>query len=194
MTEAEPLPSHRPTADPPDRSEGTAAALDRAAADPDRAATDPDRPGSEMDRAAADDDGAVVERAEALAAALLADAEIRRSRREKSQSARLARVLAHPEGRSLILALTDEVLRIRDPERAAAVLRGLARDDIRQTGLGNLDLTALTAGAYIGSALPWAVIPAVRRRVRSEMSGVILPASPAGWPGMWTNGAGRESG
>ncbi len=45
-------------------------------------------------------------------------------------------VLSHPEGRSLILALTDEVLRIRDPERAAAVLRGLARDDIRQTRLG----------------------------------------------------------
>jgi RHH-type transcriptional regulator, proline utilization regulon repressor / proline dehydrogenase / delta 1-pyrroline-5-carboxylate dehydrogenase len=129
-------------------------------------------------RGPAANDVAVRERAEALAEGLLADAATRRSRREKSQSARLAGVLSHPGGRSLILALTDEVLRIRDPERAAAVLRGLTRDDIQQTGLGHLDLTALTAGAYIGSAVPSAVIPAVRQRVRREMSGVILRASP----------------
>jgi RHH-type proline utilization regulon transcriptional repressor/proline dehydrogenase/delta 1-pyrroline-5-carboxylate dehydrogenase len=154
-------------------------------AETDGGATDTDRTGSETGSAAtdtdhltADHDEALMEKAEALGASLLTDAESRRSRRERSQSARLARVLSHPEGRSLILALTDEVLRIRDPERAAAVLRGIVRDDVRDTGLGNIDLTALTAGAYIGSALPWAVIPAVRRRVRREMSGVILPASP----------------
>ncbi len=116
--------------------------------------------------------------AEALASALLADAETRRSHREKLQSSRLARLLSRPEGRTLILALTDEVLRVRDSERAARVLRGLAAGDLSGTGLPALDRAEVAAGAQVGSAVPWAVIPAVRRRVRREMSGVILPAGP----------------
>jgi RHH-type transcriptional regulator, proline utilization regulon repressor / proline dehydrogenase / delta 1-pyrroline-5-carboxylate dehydrogenase len=190
VTEAEPVRSPGPEAGPPDRPEGVPTTPDCAETDqgdaapaPHRPAADPREPAASPDRAATDrtaidPDGAVMERAEVLAAGLLAEADIRRSRREKSQSARLARLLSHPEGRSLILALTDEVLRIRDPERAAAVLRGLAEDDLRATGLGSVDRAALTAGGYIGSALPRAVIPAVRQRVRREMSGVILPASP----------------
>jgi RHH-type transcriptional regulator, proline utilization regulon repressor / proline dehydrogenase / delta 1-pyrroline-5-carboxylate dehydrogenase len=123
-------------------------------------------------------DGAIMAEAEALAAALLADAESRRGHREKAQRARLARILSRPDGRTLILALTDEVLRIRDPERAARVLRGLAAGDLNKTGLGGLDRVAVAVGAYLGSGLPWAVILAVRQRVRREMSGVILPDGP----------------
>jgi RHH-type proline utilization regulon transcriptional repressor/proline dehydrogenase/delta 1-pyrroline-5-carboxylate dehydrogenase len=123
-------------------------------------------------------DGAVMAQAEALASTLLADADTRRSHRERAQRSRLARLLSGPEGRTLILALTDEVLRIRDPERAARVLRGLADGGLTGAGLDALDRIEVTTGAYMGSAVPWAVIPAVRRRVRREMSGVILPAAP----------------
>ena len=125
-------------------------------------------------------------RAEALAASLLADAAARRGRAERRQSARLARLLADPAGRSTILAMTDEVLRIRDSTRAAGVLAGLTRrgrypsDDWRAAGyLQPLDRLAFVAGGRLAGGLPWMVVPAVRRRIQAEMSGVILPAQPA---------------
>ncbi|HUJ65505.1 MAG TPA: bifunctional proline dehydrogenase/L-glutamate gamma-semialdehyde dehydrogenase, partial [Acidimicrobiales bacterium] len=123
-------------------------------------------------------DAALQSKAEDLAYLLLADAETKRTHREKAQRARLDRLLSRPAGRSLILALTDEVLRIRDPARAARVLRGLAGGDLDHAGLGRIDRASLTLGAFIGSALPRAVIPVVRGRVQREMAGVILPASP----------------
>ncbi len=127
----------------------------------------------------ADTDARLAASAELLAAALLRDAEARRGRRERTQAARMARILADPAGRQLILALTDEVLRIRDPARAAAVLRDLVETSgVRGEALGGLDRLALEAGARLAPWLPHAVIPAVRERVRTEMSGVILPASP----------------
>ena len=126
-----------------------------------------------------DDDARLAASAEHLAAALLRDAEARRGRGERAQAARMARILADPAGRQLILALTDEVLRIRDPARAAAVLRDLVQTSgVRAGALGGLDRLALQAGARLAPWLPQAVIPAVRERVRGEMSGVILPASP----------------
>ena len=124
-------------------------------------------------------------RAEALAASLLADAAARRGRGERRQSARLARLLADPAGRSTILAMTDEVLRIHDPRRAADVLAGLTRggrhpvEDWRAAGyLQPRDRLAFVAGGRMARVLPWVVVPAVRRRVQGEMSGVILPARP----------------
>ena len=124
-------------------------------------------------------------RAEALAASLLADAAARRGRAERRQSARLARLLADPAGRSTILAMTDEVLRIREPRRAADVLAGLTRrgrypgPDWRAAGyLQPLDRLAFVAGGRLARVAPWIVVPAVRRRVQGEMSGVILPAGP----------------
>jgi RHH-type transcriptional regulator, proline utilization regulon repressor / proline dehydrogenase / delta 1-pyrroline-5-carboxylate dehydrogenase len=125
-------------------------------------------------------------RAEALAASLLADAAARRGRAERRQSARLARLLADPAGRSTILAMTDEVLRIRSARRAAGVLSGLTirgrypLDDWRAAGyLEPLDRLAFVAGGRLARVLPWLVVPGVRRRVQGEMSGVILPARPA---------------
>ena len=126
-----------------------------------------------------DTDAAVAAAAEALAAALLRDAGTRRTRHERIQSARLARLLSDPDGRGLILALTDEVLRIHDPRRAAEVFEGIARGPGAEAlGLG--DRAALSAGAVLAGPLPWAVIPVVRQRVRNEMAGVILPASRRG--------------
>src|SRR5437764_7342140 len=114
--------------------------------------------------------------AEALAAGLLTEADARRGRAERARAARVNRLLGTQAGRNLILALTDEVLRIRDPQRAAAVLRGLAADGAGRATLGPLDRLPFAVGAGLAPPLPGPVIPAVRERVRSEMAGVILPA------------------
>ncbi len=122
-------------------------------------------------------DGAAMKVAEELAATLLVDAGSRRSHREVAQAARMTRLLSDPDGLGLVLALTDEVLRIHDPKRAALVLGELVQGDLGRMGLGRLDRAALGVGSRLAASLPSAVIPAVRERVRREMSGVILPAS-----------------
>jgi RHH-type proline utilization regulon transcriptional repressor/proline dehydrogenase/delta 1-pyrroline-5-carboxylate dehydrogenase len=116
--------------------------------------------------------------AEALAAELLLDADSRRGQAERARARRVSRLLSTEAGRGLILALTDEVLRIRDPRRAAAVLHDLVEHADAAVALGPLDRVALRAGADLAPRLPGLVLPAVRERVRSEMAGVILPAGP----------------
>jgi RHH-type proline utilization regulon transcriptional repressor/proline dehydrogenase/delta 1-pyrroline-5-carboxylate dehydrogenase len=124
-----------------------------------------------------------VERAEALAAELAADADSRRRRAERRRAARLDRLLADRRGRDLILALTDEVLRIDSPSRAAGVLAGLTRagprlvDDWRAAPfLAPLDRAALVAGGRLAPRLAGLVVPLARQRVLREMSGAVLPA------------------
>ncbi|HXY46220.1 MAG TPA: proline dehydrogenase family protein [Acidimicrobiales bacterium] len=122
------------------------------------------------------DEELLVARAEMLAVALLEDAERRRTRHERRQSARLTRILAQPEGRTLILALTDEVLRIHDARRAARLLADLVREGSGVSVLGPLDQLSLRIGGALAPWLPGIVVPLARDRVRAEMGGVILPA------------------
>jgi RHH-type transcriptional regulator, proline utilization regulon repressor / proline dehydrogenase / delta 1-pyrroline-5-carboxylate dehydrogenase len=124
------------------------------------------------------DESPHVAAAERLAEELLLDAEPRRTRGERAQQRRMARLLGDADGRALVLALTDEVLRIREPRRAAKVLHELVAEYRGGAGLGGLDRLAIAAGGALAPAVPAAVIPMVRERVRREMSGVILPASP----------------
>ena len=112
--------------------------------------------------------------AEDLAATLWRDADRRRRRHERNQSARMARILADPNGRELLLALTDEVLRISDPVRAAALLSSVGQDGPGLRAFGPLDRAELLVGSRVASRLPGVVVPAVRRRVKGEMAGVIL--------------------
>jgi RHH-type proline utilization regulon transcriptional repressor/proline dehydrogenase/delta 1-pyrroline-5-carboxylate dehydrogenase len=127
-----------------------------------------------------------VDRAVALAGELLVEADARRRTRERRQAARMTRLLGDPAGRSQILAMTDEVLRIHDARRSAEVLAGLTRrgsnpvDDWRAAPfLQPVDRAALVAGGRLATAVPGLVIPAVRRRIQHEMAGVTLPAAPA---------------
>ncbi len=123
-------------------------------------------------------EAAEVAAAERLAGELLAAAEARRGRAERARAARVSRLLSSPDGLGLILALTDEVLRIRPVGQAARVFAGLAAAAGRTPGLGPLDRLALQAGGRLAPAAPGVVVPAVRARVRAEMAGVILPAGP----------------
>jgi RHH-type proline utilization regulon transcriptional repressor/proline dehydrogenase/delta 1-pyrroline-5-carboxylate dehydrogenase len=121
------------------------------------------------------DDVTLMARTELLAERLLVDSERRQGRRERSQGRRIARMLEDPDGLTFIVALTDEVLRMRDPRRAARHLRAL----VASTGpgfLGPLDGLALRIGSGVAARLPGAVMPLVRRRVRAELAGFVIPA------------------
>ena len=122
-------------------------------------------------------DGPSLLAAETLAAELWTAATAHQGPFERARAARIGRMLTSPGGLDLVLALTDEVLRIRPPDRAAAVLAELVGDQSQAGALGRWDATALRAGGRLGPRLPRLVVPAARQRVRAEMAGVILPAS-----------------
>jgi RHH-type transcriptional regulator, proline utilization regulon repressor / proline dehydrogenase / delta 1-pyrroline-5-carboxylate dehydrogenase len=133
---------------------------------------------SDGDDASTADEASLVVAAEQLAASLLEEAEKRRTRHERRQSARLTRILAEPAGRTLILALTDEVLRIRSSRRAARLLAELVHQGGGSSALASLDRLSLRLGGALAPLVPGLVVPIARGRVRAEMAGVILPANP----------------
>jgi hypothetical protein len=98
-------------------------------------------------------------RAEALATRLLERAVERRGWRERMQGRRIARLLDDPDGLAFVLALTDEVLRIRDRRRAARHLRSLVAP--APAFLGPLDRRLLGVGAGLAERLPHLVMPLV---------------------------------
>jgi RHH-type proline utilization regulon transcriptional repressor/proline dehydrogenase/delta 1-pyrroline-5-carboxylate dehydrogenase len=112
----------------------------------------------------------------ALAEALLVESRRREGRAERRRRARLARLLADPDGRSFTLALTDEVVRIRDRRRAARRFADLVAERGVPTYPGPVDRLALRLGARLAPALPSVVMPLVVARLRRESAGVILPA------------------
>jgi RHH-type proline utilization regulon transcriptional repressor/proline dehydrogenase/delta 1-pyrroline-5-carboxylate dehydrogenase len=89
---------------------------------------------------------------------------------------RLARIVDDAEGKSFILALTDEVLRIQRPRRAAARLRSVVARRDPPAFLGPIDRVLLMAGTALAAVVPGAVMPLVKARLRAETARVILPA------------------
>ncbi len=128
------------------------------------------------DAPAEEGDEGLMASAERLAADLWNDALGKRGPLEKAQAHRVERMLADRAGLELVMALTDEVLRIHQPARAAEVFRGLAADRRGQRALGPADRASFAAGARLAERMPEVVVPLIRQRVRSEMAGVILPA------------------
>jgi RHH-type transcriptional regulator, proline utilization regulon repressor / proline dehydrogenase / delta 1-pyrroline-5-carboxylate dehydrogenase len=95
---------------------------------------------------------------------------------ERRRADRLGRLLADDAGRALLFALTDEVLRTPAASRSMAQLRDLVGRGL-PTALPRLDRTALRLAA-IGSRLaPVPVAAIVRRRIRAETRGVVIPAA-----------------
>ncbi|MFM8775191.1 MAG: proline dehydrogenase family protein, partial [Actinomycetota bacterium] len=117
-------------------------------------------------------------------ATLVADAERRAAglleaaaptRREAAQARRLSRLRADDDGMDLLLDLTDQVMRIREPRRSAQRLRELTAHGV-PASLGAVDGAGLRALGALAPAGPRAAQHLVSWRVDKDTSGVILPA------------------
>ena len=122
------------------------------------------------------DDGEQADAAVALARDLLAASLADESAREGRRRERLGRLLADDHGRELILALTDEVLRLDDPAVASRRFAELVHAHPTSV-MGVLDSLMLRAGALVAPKLPKVVMPLVVRRVKSETRGIVLPSN-----------------
>ncbi len=107
---------------------------------------------------------------------LLAESLAATTRVERRQQARLAGVVQDEALRELTFALTDEVLRVGSPRRAAARFRTIVRDVGVPRSLGITDRGLLRVGAALAPVVPWLVMPLVRTRIVRESNGVVLPA------------------
>ncbi len=119
-----------------------------------------------------------VEAAVALAAALVTRARAaERSApvRQRRRTARLARLIRSSSAKEVTFALTDEVSRIGHDRRAARHLAAVVgAGDL--SGFGLVDRALLRAAGQLAPLLPGVVMPLVRRRLRAESDGVIIPA------------------
>ena len=77
-----------------------------------------------------------------------------------------------------MLALTDEVMRVRDDRRAATLFAGLVDSGHPDSFLGSADRALLATGAATARAIPSLVMPLVRARVRSELAPFVVGADP----------------
>ena len=121
------------------------------------------------------DDSVLVAKAQARALALLEASLADTSRSEAASSRRLARLLADDAGRDLLLDLTDQVLRIRDPRRSARRLHDLTDAGV-PASLGGFDRLGLAALGKVAPTIPSIAERAVDWRIGKDTSGVILDA------------------
>jgi len=125
-------------------------------------------------------DAALVEQAVSLARRMLAGSLADAPRSERRRQHRLGRLLEDPSGRELLFALTDEVVRIDDPGRAALRFAAVVRQ-YPTAALGGLDRLLLRAGAVVAPLLPALVMPLIVWRIRRETRGIVLPAEDPGF-------------
>jgi RHH-type transcriptional regulator, proline utilization regulon repressor / proline dehydrogenase / delta 1-pyrroline-5-carboxylate dehydrogenase len=111
-----------------------------------------------------------------LAADLLRRAAAGTTRRERRQARRLGRLLADDRGRELLFALTDEVLRTPSARRSMAQLRELVGRGL-PPALPPADRAAMRLAAIAAPVAPGPVAAIVRRRIRAETRGVVIPAA-----------------
>ncbi len=124
-----------------------------------------------MDRA----DEVLADEAVAVARRLLERSLELETRAERRRRRRLGRLVDDPAGRHLLFALTDEVLRIDHPAKAAHRFAAIVRER-RVDALGPVDRALLAVGATVAPRFPQLVMPLVRRRIAAETQGVVLPA------------------
>src|SRR5215207_3092259 len=117
----------------------------------------------------------LADQAVALARDLLRTSEATATRRERRQRARLGRMIEDADGRELLFALTDEVMRLEDDRGAATRFAAIVREHPARS-LSAIDRAMLAIGGRLAPALAPIVMPLVRRRIAAETRGVVLPA------------------
>ena len=111
-----------------------------------------------------------------LAAQILTASRKRESRKERSQSSLMARMMEDRAGKKFTIAMADQVLRIKLPARAADRMDSLISEYGLPKYFGFVDRFGLWAGNCLARLFPDTVMPMVKSKVRSESSNVIIPA------------------
>ncbi len=119
----------------------------------------------------------LAERAEAIAARLVANAAALETAADKRRRTRVGALVAAPEGREFLMALTDQVLRIKDPQRAARRLRSLVNELGLPPFVTGLDRVALLTAARAAPLLPRPTMWAVDWRLRREFSTTVFSSA-----------------
>ncbi len=115
-------------------------------------------------------------RAIALTAQILRDADRRETAAEQKRRAKMAGMMADAAGKAFTIALSDQILRIENPVRAAQRLRDLVERLGMPSYLSLSEQALLWAGALGARWLPGVVMPQVTEYVRRECRHVILSA------------------
>ncbi|MDA8296461.1 MAG: bifunctional proline dehydrogenase/L-glutamate gamma-semialdehyde dehydrogenase [Actinomycetota bacterium] len=130
-----------------------------------------------MDHHAADErDAHRLAAAERRAAALADAARAFESAADRRQRRRIGALVADEASRQFLMDLTDQVLRIGPPRRAAARLADLVAERGLPAFAGPADRLALRAGAALVPAVPGIVMALARLRLEREFSSLVLPA------------------
>jgi RHH-type proline utilization regulon transcriptional repressor/proline dehydrogenase/delta 1-pyrroline-5-carboxylate dehydrogenase len=124
-------------------------------------------------------DQELVEKAEALAARLVTDAASLETPADRRRRAHVAAVVADPRGREFLIALTDQVLRIRDKTRAALRLQALVGELGLPAFARGLDRAGLLAASRLAPVVPNVVMAGVSWRLRREFAAMVLPVERA---------------
>ena len=115
----------------------------------------------------------------ALAEKLLRAATEQRTAEEGARARLMTRLISDPAAKALSMAMTDRIIRSTDPVRAAQGWRAVLSRFGVPHGFGWSDRAMLRAGAMASRILPAVVMAAVRKRLRHDSRGVILPAESA---------------
>jgi RHH-type proline utilization regulon transcriptional repressor/proline dehydrogenase/delta 1-pyrroline-5-carboxylate dehydrogenase len=121
----------------------------------------------------------VTERASALAAELLSAALAAQSREERADSARLARMMNDPPGRTFTVQMVDQVFRSRLPQAQAGRFRALLEKFGTPSYLSPGQRALMRLGAMASHLNPSLTMQAVAAQLRRDTAQVILPAEPA---------------
>ncbi|MEK7411653.1 MAG: bifunctional proline dehydrogenase/L-glutamate gamma-semialdehyde dehydrogenase, partial [Actinomycetota bacterium] len=110
-----------------------------------------------------------------FAETLVAQASLAVSRTERRRLKRFARLLDNDAGKIFVGALTDEVLRVRDPRRAAHRFTDLVnKTDLRFATI--IDRSLLRTASRLATWFPRQVMALVQARIRREATHVVVPA------------------
>ncbi|BDS08584.1 proline dehydrogenase [Oceaniferula spumae] len=121
-------------------------------------------------------DEQLAELAVELAAEILTVANKGQKMSERYQGWKMARMMKDPMGKTLTLALADQVFRPNTDARSASQFRYLIEEYGIPTYLPLHEQIAMRAGSIASAVAPEIVMPAVTTKMRSESDGVILPS------------------
>ena len=121
-------------------------------------------------------DEQLAELAVELAAEILSIANKKQKLSERYQGWKMARMMKDPMGKTLTLALADQVFRPNTHARSASQFRYLIDEYGIPTYLPLHEQIAMRVGSLASAVAPEIVMPAVTTKMRAESDGVILPS------------------